>query len=168
MLHSWYAILSRAERVCHEARPEAATPSPSAGSLRSDVPAVPTFPPAAGQPHRPAAALLAVAAYLLAGVSRSLTRQMAAMGVALLMVLALVSVGVTFHEHVTDVQGADHTDCTACHFRHLPGVETGGLPGTVDSDLVDPDLVAHAVLAVRPDGEWSVALDIRSPRGPPL
>ena len=162
MLHTWYAsILSRAERVCHEVRPEAATPLPSAGSLRSDVPAVLTFPPASGQSHRPAAALLAA-------VSRSLTRRMAAMGVALLMVLALVSMGVTFHEHVTDVQGADHTDCTACHFRHLPGVETGGLPGTVDSDLVDPDLVAHAVLAVRPDGEWSVALDIRSPRGPPV
>ena len=168
MLHSWHAILSRAERVCHEARPEAATASLSAGSLRSDVPAVPTFPPAAGQPHRPATALLAGAAFLLAAVSRSLTRRMAAMGVALLMVLALVSVGVTFHEHVTDVQGTDHTDCAACHFWHLPGVETGGPPGTVDSDLVDPDLVAHAVLAVRPGGEWSVALDIRSPRGPPV
>ena len=168
MLHSWYAILSRAERVCHEARPEAATPSPSAGSRRSDAPAFPAFPAAVGQPHRPAAALLAGVAFLLAAVSRSLTRQMAAMGVALLIVLALVSVGVTFHEHVTDVQGADHADCTACHFRHLPGVETGGLPGTVDSDLVDPDLVAHAVLAARPGGEWSVALDIRSPRGPPV
>ncbi len=156
MLRSWNAVLSRAERVFHEVRPEAATPSPSAGSLRSDAPAVPTFPPAAGQSRRPAAALLAA-------VSRSLTRRMAAMGVALLMVLALVSVGVTFHEHVTDVQGADHTDCAACHFRHLPGVETGGLPGTVD-----PDLVAHAVLAVRPGGEWSVALDIRFTRGPPL
>ena len=84
------------------------------------------------------------------------------MGAALFMVLALASVGVTLHEHVTDVQGADHADCEGCHFRHLPGVETGGAPAPSA-----PDIVAHAIVFARPDGERSVALDTRLTRGPP-
>lgn len=81
------------------------------------------------------------------------------MGAALLVVLALASVGVTLHEHVTDAQDAD---CDACHFRHLPGVATGGPPV-----LSAPGLVARAVVSARPDGERSVVLGARPTRGPP-
>ena len=84
------------------------------------------------------------------------------MGAALLVVLALASVGVTLHEHVTDVQGADHADCEGCHLRHLTAVEAGGPPAPSA-----PHLVAHAVVATRPDGERSVALGTRFTRGPP-
>ena len=84
------------------------------------------------------------------------------MGAALLMVLALASVGVAFHEHDVDVQSAGHADCDACHFRHLSGVETDGPPAPSA-----PELVAHAVVAADPDGERRLALGIRPTRGPP-
>ena len=87
---------------------------------------------------------------------------MAAMGAALLVVLALASVGVALHEHDTDVQAADHADCDACHFRHLPGVETYGTPA-----MPAPDLVALAAVSAHPDGERAAALGILATRGPP-
>lgn len=87
---------------------------------------------------------------------------MAAMGAALLMVLALASAGVALHEHDTDVQAADHADCDACHFRHLPGVETDGTPAPAA-----PEPIAHAVVSVHADGERAAALGIRPTRGPP-
>ena len=80
----------------------------------------------------------------------------------MLMVLALASVGVALHEHDTDVQAADHADCDACHFRHLPGVETDGTPAPAA-----PDPIAHAVVSVHPGGERAAALGIRPTRGPP-
>lgn len=89
-------------------------------------------------------------------------KRMAAMGAALLLVLALASVGVAIHEHDTDAASAGHADCDACHFRHLPGVETDGTPAPST-----PDLVAHAVVSADPDGERVAALGIRPTRGPP-
>ena len=80
------------------------------------------------------------------------------MGAALLVVLALASVGVTLHEHVTDAQDAD---CDACDFRHLPGV------ATVPPALSAPGLVVRAVVSARPEGERSVALGACPTRGPP-
>jgi len=89
-------------------------------------------------------------------------KRMAAMGAAQLMVLALVSVGVALHEHDTDVLAAGHADCDACHFRHLPGIAPDGTPAPSA-----PDLVAHAVVSARPDGERAAALGILPTRGPP-
>ncbi|MCY4636193.1 MAG: hypothetical protein OXG04_17070 [Acidobacteria bacterium] len=86
----------------------------------------------------------------------------AAMGAALLLVLALASVGVALHEHDADVQSAGHADCDACHFRHLSGVATDGTPAPSA-----PDLVAHAIVSADPDGERGMALGIRPTRGPP-
>lgn len=79
------------------------------------------------------------------------------MGAALLVVLALASVGVTLHEHVTDAQ---YADCDACHFRHLPGV------ATVQPALSAPGLVVRAVVSARPEGERSVALGACPTRRP--
>lgn len=87
---------------------------------------------------------------------------MAAMGAALLMVLALASVGVALHEHEADAQAAGHADCDACHFRHLSGIETDVPPAASA-----PDLVAQTVVPAHPGGERGVALGIRPTRGPP-
>ena len=87
---------------------------------------------------------------------------MAAMGAALLMVLALASGSVALHEHDTAAAAAGHADCDACHFRHLSGVEADGTPAPST-----PDLVAHAVASADPDGERAAALAIRPTRGPP-
>ena len=84
------------------------------------------------------------------------------MGAALLLVLALASLGVALHEHDTDAQSAGHADCDACHFRHLSGVATDGTPAPSA-----PDLVAHAVVSADPDGERGLAFGIRPTRGPP-
>ena len=81
---------------------------------------------------------------------------------ALLMVLALAPAGLAVHEHDADPQAADHADCDACHFRHLPVVETDGTPAPPA-----PDLVAHAVVSAHPGGEQGMALGIRPTRGPP-
>ena len=89
-------------------------------------------------------------------------KRLAATGAALLMLLALASVGVALHEHDADVKSAGHADCDACHFRHLSGVETDGTPAPSA-----PDLVAHAVVSADPDGERGLALGIRPTRGPP-
>ncbi len=92
-------------------------------------------------------------------VSRKGTLAVAA---ALLMVLALASAGVALHEHDADEQSTGHADCEACHFRHLPGVETDGTPAPSV-----PDPIVHAVVSVYPDGERSMALGVRPTRGPP-
>ena len=84
------------------------------------------------------------------------------MGAALLVVLALASMGVALHEHDVDVQAAGHGDCDACHFRHLSGIATYGTPA-----LSAPDLAAHAVVSAHPDGEHVAALGIAPTRGPP-
>ena len=89
-------------------------------------------------------------------------KRAAAIAAALLVVLALASVGVALHQHDTDVRSAGQVDCDACHFRHLSGVETDGTPAPAA-----PDLVAHAVVSADPDGERGVALGIRPTRGPP-
>ena len=89
-------------------------------------------------------------------------KRLAARGTALLMVLALASVGIALHEHDADVQAAGHADCDACHFRHLPGVETDARPAPAA-----PDPVAHAVVSAHADGERTVALGVRPTRGPP-
>ena len=92
----------------------------------------------------------------------ALLKRMAARGAALLMVLALASSGVAFHEHDVDVQSAAHADCDACHFRHVSGVETDGAPAPSA-----PDLFAHAVVSADPDGERTATLGILATRGPP-
>ena len=90
------------------------------------------------------------------------SNRMTAMGAALLVVLALASAGVALHEHDVDVQSAAHADCDACHFRHVPVVETDGAPAPSA-----PALVAHAVVSAAPDGERAAALGILATRGPP-
>ena len=90
------------------------------------------------------------------------SKRTVAMAAALLIVLALASVGVAFHEHDTDMQSAGHADCDACHFRHLSGIAPDGTPAPAA-----PDLVAHAVVSARPDGERAAALGILPTRGPP-
>ena len=89
-------------------------------------------------------------------------KRMVAMGAALFMLLALASVSVALHEHDADVQSAGHADCTVCHFRHLSEIATDGTPAPSA-----PDLVAHPVVSVHPDGERGMALGIRPTRGPP-
>ena len=89
-------------------------------------------------------------------------KRTAAGAAALLVVLALASVGVALHEHDADVQSAGHADCDACHFRHLSGVETDGTPAPSA-----PDFVAYAIASADPDGERGLALGIRPTRGPP-
>ena len=85
-------------------------------------------------------------------------------GAALLIVLAvaLATLGAALHEHDAGVRIAGHADCDACHFRHLPGIAADGTPAPSA-----PDLVAHAVVSARPDGERGAAVDIRPTRGPP-
>ncbi len=89
-------------------------------------------------------------------------KRMGVMVAALLVVLALVPLGVAFHEHDADAQAAGHADCDACHFRHMSGVEADGAPAPFPVDLV-----AHAVVTVHSDGERAAALGIRPTRGPP-
>ncbi len=89
-------------------------------------------------------------------------KRTAALAAALLVVLALASVGVALHEHDADVQPAGHADCDACHFRHLSGIATDGTPASSE-----PDLVAYALVSAHPDGERGIALGIRPTRGPP-
>ena len=86
-------------------------------------------------------------------------------GTALLIVLAVVALamsGAALHEHDAGVQTAGHADCDACHFRHLSGIAADGTPAPSA-----PDLVAHAVVSARPNGERAAALGIRPTRGPP-
>jgi len=89
-------------------------------------------------------------------------KRMKAMGAALVVVLALASVGVALHEHDADVQSAAHADCDACHLRHMPVVETDGTPTPPA-----PALAALGVVSADPDGERTAALGILATRGPP-
>lgn len=79
---------------------------------------------------------------------------------AALLVAALVATTVIPHGHGPDVQGA--ADCDACLFRHLSVIETDRAPAPAA-----PDLVAHAVPSVGPQGEQRAAVVIRPTRGPP-
>ncbi len=88
------------------------------------------------------------------------SKQTAAVAVALLMALAWV--GGALQEHDADVQSAGHADCDACHFRHLSVVETDGTPAPSK-----PNLVARAVASTHPEGELGVAPGIHPTRGPP-
>lgn len=86
----------------------------------------------------------------------------AATAAALLIVLALAPAGIALHEHDADLQAADHAQCGACCFRHLPGVETDGAPVTSA-----PDLVAGAVVTDPPAGERTADPGVGPTRGPP-
>ena len=81
---------------------------------------------------------------------------------ALLVVIALATLGAALHEHDAGVQTAGHADCDACHFRHLSGIASDGTPAPAA-----PALVAHAIAPARPDGERPAALGIVLTRGPP-
>ena len=83
------------------------------------------------------------------------------MAAVLLMVLA--PVGVALHEHDADTRPGGHTDCDACHFRHLSVIATDGAPAPTAADLV-----SHAVVSAPAAGELRIALGIRPTRGPPL
>lgn len=76
--------------------------------------------------------------------------------------MVLAPVGVALHGHAADSQPGGHTDCDACHFRHLSVIATDGAPAPTA-----PDLVAHAVVSAPAAGELHIALGIRPTRGPP-
>ena len=86
----------------------------------------------------------------------------AAVTAALLMLAALVAASTTSHEHGPDTQPAGHTDCIACHFRHLSVVQTDTVPAPAA-----PDLVARDVPTAHPQGELGAVVDRPSTRGPP-
>ena len=88
------------------------------------------------------------------------SRWIAAVAAVLLLVLA--PVGVAFHEHDADPPPDGHTDCAACHFRHLSVIATAGDPAPTA-----PDLVAHGVASAPAGGKWHMAIGIRPTRGPP-
>ena len=86
-------------------------------------------------------------------------------GAALLIVFAAVALatsGAALHEHDVGAQAAGHTDCDACHFRHLSGIAPDGTPAPAG-----PTLVAHAVAPAPPDGERTAVLGPLLTRGPP-
>ena len=80
----------------------------------------------------------------------------------MLVLAALVATSTIGHEHAFDTQAAGHTDCDACHFRHL----SVGPPDRVPAPSA-PDLVAQGVPFAHPQGERSVFVDTQSTRGPP-
>ena len=86
----------------------------------------------------------------------------AAVTAALLMLAALVATSTTGRGHGPDTQHAGHTDCTACHFRHLSAVQADTVPAPSA-----PDLVAHDVPSVHPQGELGAVVDRQPTRGPP-
>ena len=86
----------------------------------------------------------------------------AAVTAALLVLAALVATSTIGQGHGFDTQAAGHTDCDACHFRHLSVVPPDRVPAPSA-----PDLVAHGVPFAHPQGEGSVFVDIQSTRGPP-
>ena len=87
-------------------------------------------------------------------------KRAATVAAALLLVAALAATTVITHGHGHDAQGA--ADCDACLFRLLSVIETDRAPAPAA-----PDLVAHAVASVRPQGERRAAVVIRPTRGPP-
>ncbi|MDE2905393.1 MAG: hypothetical protein OXQ28_04835 [Acidobacteriota bacterium] len=90
-----------------------------------------------------------------------LLKRATAVTVALLLLVALATTSVVQHSHGPDAPGG-HGECDACHFRHLPVVETDRAPAPSV-----PDLVAHAVPSVRLQREQRTDLGIRPTRGPP-
>lgn len=88
------------------------------------------------------------------------SRWLAAIVAVLLLVLA--PVGAALHEHDADPPPDGHTDCDACHFRHLSVIATDGAPAPTA-----PDLVALALGSAPATGELHIALGIRPTRGPP-
>ena len=86
----------------------------------------------------------------------------AAVTAALLMLAALVATSTTSHGHGPDTQPAGHSDCTACHFRHLSVVQADRVPAPSA-----PDLVAHDVPFAHPQGELDAVVNLQSTRGPP-
>ncbi|MCY4120734.1 MAG: hypothetical protein OXG72_07410 [Acidobacteria bacterium] len=88
------------------------------------------------------------------------SRWIAAIAAVLLVVLA--PVGVALHEHAADPRPDGHTDCDACHFRHLSVTTTDGAPAPTA-----PDLVAHAVVSAPAAGKLHIAFGVRPTRGPP-
>ncbi len=82
---------------------------------------------------------------------------------ALVVVAALASTGIAPHPHGPHThQPAGHADCDACHFRHLPVIETDSAPAPSA-----PDLVAHAVPSDGSRGARGPVLGSRPTRGPP-
>ena len=81
---------------------------------------------------------------------------------ALVVAAALASTGVARHDHGPDTQPAGHADCDACHFRHLPVIETDSAPAPSA-----PDPVAHAVPSDHSKGKRGADVGIRPTRGPP-
>ena len=90
-----------------------------------------------------------------------LLKRVAAVGAALLLLVALATTSVAQHSHGPDAPGG-HGECDACHFRHLSVVETDRAPAPSV-----PDLVAHAVPSVCLQREQRTDLGIRPTRGPP-
>ena len=79
---------------------------------------------------------------------------------ALLLMAALAATTVIPHGHGHGAQSA--ADCDACLFRHVSVIETDRAPAPAA-----PDLVAHTIPSVRPQGERCAAVVIRPTRGPP-
>ena len=88
------------------------------------------------------------------------SKRAATVAAALLLGAALAATTVIPHGHGPDEQGA--ADCDACLFRYLSVIETDRAPAPAA-----PDLVAHAVPSVRPQGEHCGTVVIRPTRGPP-
>ena len=86
----------------------------------------------------------------------------AASVMVILLVTALAWTSAARHHHGPDTQRAGHADCDACHFRHLPVLETDSAPAPSA-----PDRVAHAVPAVHSKGKHGAVVGIRPTRGPP-
>ena len=78
------------------------------------------------------------------------------------MLVALVATSNASHAHSPDTEPAGHTDCTACHLRHLSVVQADRVPAPSA-----PDLVAHDVPSAHPQGELDAVVNPQSTRGPP-
>jgi len=76
--------------------------------------------------------------------------------------MALAPVGGALHERHADPRPDGHTDCDACHFRHLSVIATDGAPAPTAQDLV-----AHVVVSAPAAGKLHIAFGIRPTRGPP-
>ena len=87
-------------------------------------------------------------------------KRAATVAAALLLAAALAAASVIPHGHGPDAHSA--ADCDACLFRHASVIETDRAPAPSA-----PDLVAHVVPSVRPQGEQRAAVVIRPTRGPP-
>ena len=83
---------------------------------------------------------------------------------ALALLLALVLAPATFavHDHAGDGPAASHTDCAACHLRHVSAVATAGTLA-----LPAPDRVAAAITPATSDAEQPAARGSNPSRAPP-